>query len=202
MNDDDFLNRVGNDRISSRQVDELIGLARGLCADNVVNQAEAEFLQKWLAANSVICDQPLIRDLFTRVSEMLLDGIFNDTERIELFETLKSFGCTDFELGEVLKSTSLPLCDPPPNVEFMGREFAFTGTFQFGQRKHCEKAVVLRGAATGAVTQRTDFLVIGAYATESWKHSSMGTKILKACKYRDQGQPISIISEGHWASFL
>lgn len=48
--DDKFYNRVGGDRISSRQVDELIGLARGLAADGSINKAEVEFLQKWLAA--------------------------------------------------------------------------------------------------------------------------------------------------------
>jgi hypothetical protein len=29
---DDFYNRVGGDRIASRQIDELIGIARGLVA--------------------------------------------------------------------------------------------------------------------------------------------------------------------------
>ncbi|MER8413933.1 hypothetical protein [Mesorhizobium sp. M1342] len=46
---DKFHNRVGGDRISSRQIDELIGLARGLAADGTINKAEIEFLQKWLA---------------------------------------------------------------------------------------------------------------------------------------------------------
>jgi hypothetical protein len=57
--DDKFYNRVGGDRISSRQIDELIGLARGLAADGSINKAEVEFLQKWLAANVEISDQPI-----------------------------------------------------------------------------------------------------------------------------------------------
>lgn len=61
--DNKFYNRVGGDRISSRQVDELIGLARGLAADGTINKAEVEFLQKWLAANAEISNQPLIRTL-------------------------------------------------------------------------------------------------------------------------------------------
>ena len=58
---DQFYNQVGNVRISSRQIDELIGIARGLTADGKINQTEIEFLQKWLAANSVISDQPVNR---------------------------------------------------------------------------------------------------------------------------------------------
>jgi hypothetical protein len=44
----EFLNRVGGERISARQFDELIGLARGIGADGMLNQSEVEFLQKWL----------------------------------------------------------------------------------------------------------------------------------------------------------
>ncbi|WP_281405492.1 hypothetical protein [Mesorhizobium sp. B2-6-4] len=44
--------------------------------------------------------------------------------------------------------------------------------------------------------------MIGAYATESWKHSSFGDKIVKATAWRDQGLPISIVAESHWANFL
>jgi hypothetical protein len=72
---DQFYNQVGNLRISSRQIDELIGIARGLTAEGKVNDTEIEFLQKWLAANSVISDQPVIRELYRRVSEMLSHGV-------------------------------------------------------------------------------------------------------------------------------
>ena len=40
MKEEAFYNRVSSNRISSRQIDELVGLARGLCADGVINQAE------------------------------------------------------------------------------------------------------------------------------------------------------------------
>ena len=54
--DEAFYNRVGGDRLSSRQIDELIGIARGIAADGVLNQVEVEFVQKWLAANCSISD--------------------------------------------------------------------------------------------------------------------------------------------------
>ena len=49
MNQEQHHAMVGQDRITSRQVDELVGLARGIAADGMVNQSEVEFLQKWLA---------------------------------------------------------------------------------------------------------------------------------------------------------
>jgi hypothetical protein len=147
--DDKFYNRVGGDRITSRQVDELIGLARGLAADGTINEAEVEFLQKWLAANAAISDQPVIRTLYRRVNEILADGFLDADEHSELLDTLNSFSNRDFELGEVLKPTTLPLCDPAPNLTFAGRLYCFTGTFNYGQRKHCEQAIADRGGASG-----------------------------------------------------
>lgn len=200
--DDQLLNRLGGDRISSRQIDELIGLARGLAADGTINQAEVEFLQKWLAANVEISSQPVIRTLYKRVNEILKDDLVDATEHGELLETLNSFSNRDFELGEVMKPTSLPLCNPAPELTFDGRLYCFTGTFNFGQRKHCEKAVTDRGATAGGLNQKTEILVIGAYATESWKHSSFGNKIVQASDWRDAGRPISIVAEHHWVRYL
>jgi NAD-dependent DNA ligase len=202
MKDETFCNRVGNDRISSRQIDELIGLARGLIADGVLNHKEIEFLQTWLTANVSISDQPLIGTLYDRVEASLADGMVSREEHEDLFDALNSLADRNVDLGEVLKSTTLPLCKPPPEMDFVGRLYAFTGTFGFGQRKECEKAVLARGANVGGVTRNTDFLVIGVYATESWKHSAMGNKILKACELRDEGLPIAIVSEEHWRRYL
>lgn len=191
------LNAYGSDRIASRQVDELIGISSGLCADGVINQAEAEFLQKWLAASAGIVLHPLLSELYQRVSDMLTDGEMDEDERIDLFATLSALAHRDFELGEVLKATTLPICDPLPTLS--GKEtYCFTGTFSFGTRKQCEAAVIQMGGTCGGLSQKTQVLVIGVYATDSWKHSSFGNKIIKAAEMRDSGVKISIVTEEHW----
>ncbi|MCB4769063.1 BRCT domain-containing protein [Ancylobacter sp. Lp-2] len=200
--DEAFLARVNGDRLTSRQIDELIGISRGLIADGQVNEAEVRFLQTWLAANLAISAEPLIHGLYARVATILADGVVDEQEKLELFETLESFSAGNLELGEVLKSTSLPLCRPAPALSFAGKRYCFTGTFTFGQRKHCEAAVTERGAQVGNITQKTQVLVIGAYATESWKHSSFGNKILQAVEWRSEGLPIPIVSEEHWRRHL
>jgi len=202
MKDDAFYNRVGGDRIESRQIDELIGLCRGMAADGAINQLEAEFLQKWLAANASISGHPVMQTLYHRVSEVLADGRLEDDEAIDLLSTLDQLSSRDFEHGEVLKSSDLPVCDPAPDLTFEDRFYCFTGTFNFGRRADCEKAVLAKGAQHGSLTKKTDVLVIGIYATESWKHSSFGNKIVKACEMRDEGVPISIVSETHWQRYL
>jgi len=197
-----FYNRVGGERISSRQIDELIGLARGIAADGTLNQAEAEFLQKWLAVNADVSGHPIVRTLYDRVNEALRNGTLDDEESADLLQTLNAFSDRNFELGEVLKSTTLPLCHPAPPLRFASTTYCFTGTFNYGQRKFCEAAVVERGGTCASLSQKTDVLVIGLYATESWKHSSFGNKILKAAEMRDAGLPIAIVSEEHWTAYL
>lgn len=200
--DDARLNMVGGDRLRSRQIDELIGLTRGVAADGSINQAEVEFLQTWLAANLAISDQPIMRILYDRIADILRDGVADKDECDELLRTLESLAGPHMELGEVLKSTSLPFCDPAPVLSFTGRLYCFTGTFSVGQRRHCEAAVAERGGACGTLSRKTDVLVVGLYATESWKHSSFGNKILKAVELRDEGHPIRIIAEKHWSGHL
>jgi NAD-dependent DNA ligase len=202
MSEADFHNRVGSNRITSRQIDELVGLARGIAADGIINQSEVEFLQTWLAANIAISDQPMIRRLYDRVNAIMADGIADAEECRDLLGTLNDFSNRDFQLGEVLKATTLPLCDPAPVLRFDGRRYCFTGTFNYGGRRDCEDAIIARGGSAGSLTQKTDVLVIGVYATESWKHSSFGTKIVKAVDWRESGLPIAIVSEDHWARHL
>ena len=193
------LHRIyGRARLNDRQISELIGLAHGLIADGEVNQAEAEYLQKWLVANRDVSDNPVTSNLLCRINQMLSDGVLDSEESKELFETLKKFSGGDFELGEVLKSCELPLDEPPPPIICGGKAFCFTGTFAFGSRKDCEAVVQKLGGKCGSLNQRTDFLVIGVYATGSWKHSSYGLKIENAIKKKQEGIPIAIVGETHW----
>lgn len=200
--DEQQLNRLNSDRLQSRQVDELIGLARGLIADGSVNKAEVEFLGSWLANNLAISHQPLIATLYGRVRDILSDGVVDPEECADLLAALTQFTAGDAELGEATKASTLPLCAPAPTLSFAGKQYCFTGTFSFGQRKHCEQAVQARGGNAGSLNRSTDVLVIGSYATDSWKHSSFGLKIAKAVDMRADGAPISIVSEEHWSKSL
>ena len=130
--EEQHLNRFSNDRLNSRQVDELIGLARGLIADGNINQAEVDFLQTWLVNNLAISHQPLIATLYDRVRDILADGVADSDECADLLAALARFTAGEVELGEASKATTLPLCDPAPSLTFAGKQYCFTGTFSFG----------------------------------------------------------------------
>lgn len=189
--------------ISSRQVTELIGIARGLVADGEVNDAEIEFLHRWLVANSAAKSNAVLAVLLERIRDIYSDGYVDEDERASLTDVLIQFTGNDFELGEILKPTTLPLCDPAPNLEFDGKRFCFTGTFAYGRRKACEAIVEQYGATcVGNVSWGTHYLVIGDYATSSWKQSTFGRKIESALEFRSGGSPIAIIAEHHWRNYI
>jgi len=194
----DIFTKYNRKDIQDRQIDTLIGLSKGITADGKVVQAEAEFLQGWLIQNSA-SENPIILNLLDKVSVMLEDGVLDSEESSELLDILHSISGDKSELGEVSKTSTLPVCSPPPQIEFTNKTFVFTGTCAFGTRKDCQSAIEsLGGINAKGITKRLDYLILGTYVTDSWVHESFGRKIEKAIEYRESGVPISIITEEHW----
>jgi len=197
----DIFTKFNRKNIQDRQIDTLIGLSKGLIADGVVDQAGAEFLMSWLVQSRQASDNPIIMNLLDKVSSILEDGILDTEESVELVNILRAISGESSELGELAKTTSLPIDNPLPSVIFNDSSFLFTGTFAFGTRKQCKDAIEsLGGLNTKNVTKSLDYLVLGTYVTDSWIHENFGRKIEKAVEYRDAGVPIVIISEEHWVS--
>lgn len=195
-------NMFNRARIDDRQVNELLGLAKGMIADGLINQSEAEFLRNWLVANKETSSNPVVRTLLKRVNEMLFDNSFQKEEADELLGSLRAFSSGDIEIGELIKSSTLPLDNPVPEVLVSGQRFAFTGTFAFGSRRDCEAVVRDLGGIPDRLSQSTNYLVVGIYATDSWAHSAFGRKIEQAVEWRDCGIPISVIGETHWRNAI
>lgn len=74
---------MSRDRIATRQVDTLIGLAKGIVLDGIVDQREAEFLRDWLVANHAVLDNPVNGTLMHRVGAMLEDNVLDADEAAE-----------------------------------------------------------------------------------------------------------------------
>ena len=122
-------------RIEDRGISELIGIARGLVADGVVNELEADFLIRWLKENEHLTCWPF-DVLNKRVRAMLADGVIDAEEWQELLELLRDLIGGKPAAGKAVNfASALPLTQPAPDIIFAGKTFCFTGTFAFGQRK-------------------------------------------------------------------
>ncbi len=193
--------RYNSKGIQDRQTDTLIGLAKGLIADGSINQAEVEFLLTWLVQNSSTTENPIIINLLDKVKDILEDGVVDQSEAQELFNILLKISGDKSEIGEICKSTNLPIDEPQPEINFPNNKFLLTGTFVFGTRKKCEERIKdLGGVISKNVTLDLNYLVIGQYVTDSWAHETFGRKIEKAMEYQSKGAPIAIVNEDHWDS--
>jgi NAD-dependent DNA ligase len=193
--------------VCDRKIDELIGICRGIIADNTTNMQEAQFLLKWIETNYQVAGYYPFNILYNRISEMLKDGILDDEEQKELFEIMSELTGGDIPLDDAdidSMSSTLPLCRPAPSIIIEGSSFVFTGIFTTGPRKKLSELVVeIGGIVHDGVKKDTDFLVIGDIGSQDWAHSSFGRKIEKAIELRDiKKTGIAIVSERHWARFL
>ena len=128
----DLFNRKS---IDDRQIDTLIGISKGLVADGKVDQVESEFLLSWLIQSRQCSDNPIIINLLKRVESMLEDGVLDSDESAELLSILNKLTGEPSEVGELAKTTSLPINDPMPDIIFKDMAFLFTGTCAYGTRK-------------------------------------------------------------------
>ena len=189
--------------MADRQIDQLIGLAQGIVADGIVNQAEAEMLQDWLRANQWT-ENPYVSRLLDRVERVLEDGVLDEDEGRELHDALMSWTGGGGADGEESTTASLPLDPDPRTVLVAENTFVFTGTGVFGTRKMMHDATIgACGTAERNITKQTNFVVLGTYVTPAWAHQSFGRKIEKAMEYRDQlGTGLHIVHEEDWMRAL
>ena len=187
--------------IARANIDQLIGMSQMAIADGVVTQEEADLLHQFLIRASAT-PHPVTDTLLKRTSEFLADGVLDEDESKELLSLLASIANGDFEVEELTKPVTLPLCDPAPEVTFSNSQFCFTGTFLFGNRKDCEEVTAEVGGESGALTETTTYLVIGRYVTDAWQQEAFGQKIETAMEQRAAGGRPHIISEDSWAAAL
>jgi hypothetical protein len=188
-------------RREGRNLDELVGLVKGILADGLVCKAECEVLANWCTANGDETGTWPIGPIVGLLAHIYEDGIVTPQELDNL-----RFLLTDLvgEVGEArtppaqvgcIPSTALPLSRPAPKVVFYQKVFVFTGKFASGTRNDCFKQTMLRGGiCENTITRRVDYLVIGSMGSRDWIHSPWGRKIELAMELQ-KSKPISIISE-------
>ena len=189
--------------VQDRLIDELIGICRGVIADDNVDEREAIFLGQWIENHREIANRWPVNVLYARITEMLKDGVLSKDEQGELLRTLQELTGESSTYQEPNRSTTLPINRPAPDIEFSGKTFCLTGQFVFGSKIECEETVAeLGGMVDQAPTQDTDYLVIGEVCSPEWEHTSFGKSIEVAVEMQSQGHDIKILSEEHWVDCM
>jgi hypothetical protein len=63
--------------VQDRLIDELIGICRGVIADDNVDEREAIFLGQWIENHRDIANRWPVNVLYARITEMLKDGVLS-----------------------------------------------------------------------------------------------------------------------------
>jgi len=179
-------------RIEDKNIDECIGICKGVLSDNKFNEEEKQFLLGWIKKHN-LANHTIIKDIY-----LALNNKNNSLD--DLKNMLISFTGGVVPSNEIKSmSTNTPIEKDLLSIVFKDKFFCLTGKFSsaIGNRKAIEDIIEEKGGHTKkTVTQDLDYLVIGEFGNDDWKHSTSGNKIEKAMRYRDSSYSnLKIISE-------
>ncbi|MCD7096969.1 BRCT domain-containing protein [Stenotrophomonas sp. MMGLT7] len=193
---------ITHGRRKDRTTDELIGLVRGLLADGMVVQQEAQFLARWLEDKREFLGSYPFDILYSRLSDALVDGVLDEDESNDLADLFLRLSSNENATVEAVvagkASSSLPITRPEPVIVFPEQVFVVTGVFDFGNRKQVTACIQERGGrVSSSISGLTNYLVVGNQGSDDWMHSSFGRKIEAAI---DHG--VHVVIESHWHAHL
>lgn len=190
-----------------KSLGELLGLARGMLADQELSNSEIEYLQAWLADHAEMTRSFPGNVIQGRIEEVLEDGIITEEERSHLVDTLHELieGRLEDVSGQ-LDVTELWF-DEAGEIDFDHSRFCLTGNFVYGPIRVCAMAIEERGGEVEATLSEAapaepQFLVVGALGVDEWREGGLGRKIESAMRLRAAGAAVKIIPEDSWAAQL
>ena len=182
---------------------ELLGLARGLMADQELTDSEIHFLNEWLDERHSMTSSFPGNVIHERIKDVLEDGVVTEEERSHLVDTLNMLIEDRLEdLAEQVDLTELWF-DDVGLIDFNKARFCLTGNFVFGPEDVCKTAIEQRGGiVTPSVGDESHFLVVGGLGVDEWRSGGLGAEIESAMKLRATGKSVKIIPEDSWVAYL
>jgi hypothetical protein len=182
---------------------ELLGLARGLMADQELSDNEIRYLNEWLEERYWIASEFPGNVIHERIRDVLEDGVITEEERSHLVDTLNMLIEDRLEdLAEQVDLTELWF-DEVGLIRFDKARFCLTGNFVYGPKSICQTAIEQRGGKVmPSVSKDAQFLVVGALGVDEWRDGGLGAEIEAAMRLRAKGEPVKIIPEDCWVAHL
>lgn len=79
-----------------KSINSLIGIVEGISADSIINEAEAGFLNNWLAEHQELRERHPFNELIPVVEHALADGIISDDERQDILWLCERLRSTEY----------------------------------------------------------------------------------------------------------
>lgn len=181
-------------RLSANSQSLLIlnGILSGITCDNILVEAEVDYLQKWMDDNAALKGNYPYDKIYSILAAALADGVLEHSELSDMLRLFK----------QVTDPVNDSTCDCGKlNVD--GRSICLTGEFNCGSRSEVGEKLISFGANIHAsVTQKTNILIVGGQGSSAWCAGNYGTKVKKALELQEKGFEILLMREPDFFSAL
>lgn len=173
----------------------LLGLLAGLSTDAEIGDAEIRTLMAWVAEWSHLAGLWPYDEIHAIANAVLADGTVT-SEEVQHLRALEQQFPIAGRVGETLPVLVGGVCAVSPRIVFDSKTFVLTGESSRSPRAEIESRVRHSGGiAEPRVTQRTDYLIVGADGSPYWAFACYGRKIERAYELRKEGHPVVIAHE-------
>lgn len=170
----------------------LNGILSGMTCDNILTEAEVEYLRKWMDDNAALKGNYPYDKIYSILSAALADGVL---EQRELDAMLRLFKQVTDPVSEIACQCG--------SLDVSGKNICLTGEFDCGGRPEVMEKLISLGANIHAgVTRRTDILIVGGRGSSAWCAGNYGTKVKKALELQGKGVDILIMREADFFAAL
>lgn len=197
--------------VITSDIQRLEGILHGILSDNEITVDETRELCNWLEENEQLIKCYPYDEIYALVISVLSDGYIDQDEKklLKLFfsEFINIKESKNINTNEIfnLKNeiTISGICTVCPELEMQNKTYCFTGISTRTTRKGFANIIEsLGGTYHDIVTQKTDYLIVGADGNPCWAFSCYGRKVEAAVNLRKKGNKIMIIHENDfWDTF-
>lgn len=186
---------------ATADMQRLHSLVAGIGSDGLVSVDEIRGLSAWLQENEHLKTCWPYDEIESLVTGVLTDGKIDPKEHAVLMSFFGEFVAVLDNKTVVnphfIDGTSLVgLCAVCPEIQFADSVFCITGASHKYSRQDFEALIAeLGGTATGSVSKKVHYLVVGAEGNPCWAYACYGRKVERAVELRKEGHPIAIVHE-------
>ena len=186
------------------KLQQLEGILHGIVSDGIISEEEIDNLYDWLEENADLEKRYPFDEVYSLLVAAKEDKKISDDEKnmlkaffLTFVDTTESYNVHSDDVLDIQKKYSIGgICALCPEIEFLNKTFCFTGVSKKATRTEIATIVENAGGKyIDNVSEKTDYLIVGAGGNPCWAYSCYGRKVEKAMTLRKKGKSITIVHE-------
>lgn len=168
----------------SEELNNLRSVFLDVIEDHEIDIQEAICLISMIENSETLLERPSVNYIYNYLIDAVQDGEISMLESSKLFDMINKM------------ANPLDKNKPTHGVEFHGKNFCLTGSFQHGTKADIASYIQQRGGEViKSVTKKCNYVVVGGDGSENYAHGDHGSKVEKALEWQAKGVPVAIVSE-------